>query len=113
HALRDRRWRCEARNKIHKNAAVGRDGIGRWRKRRGNAMKIILSAVAIVALLAGPCYAQVNYGQGKTGTWSERVEEGLKIEKEERERKLDAQVKAAGDKIPEPKVKFDPWKNAR
>ena len=51
-------------------------------------MKIILSAVAIVALLAGPCYAQVNYGQGKTGTWSERVEEGLKIEKEERERKL-------------------------
>ena len=76
-------------------------------------MKIILSAGAIVALLAGPCYAQVNYGQGKTGEWHDRIAEGERLERLAKEKELDAAVKAAGNKIPEPKVKFDPWKNAR
>ncbi|MFY9827096.1 MAG: hypothetical protein WCD75_13105 [Rhodoplanes sp.] len=76
-------------------------------------MKIILSAVAIVALLAGPCYAQVNITNEKTGEWSRRVEEGKRLERNENKKKLDADFKAASDKIPEPKVKFDPWKNAR
>jgi hypothetical protein len=76
-------------------------------------MKIFLSVVAVVALLAGPCYAQVKITNEKTGAWSDRVEEGLSLEKEQREKKLDAEFKAAGEKIPDPKVKYDPWKNAR
>ena len=77
-------------------------------------MKIILAIVTMVALIEGPCYAQINAApQGKTGTWSERIDEGTKKEKEEKERKLDADVKKAGKAIPEPKVKLDPWKNAR
>jgi hypothetical protein len=79
----------------------------------GHAMKIILSAGAIVALLAGPCFAQVNMGQGKTGEWNDRIAEGERIERQAKEKELDNAVKAAGKKIPEPKVKYDPWKNAR
>ena len=77
-------------------------------------MKIILAVVIMVALIEGPCYAQINaLPQGKTGTWSERIDEETKKEKEETEKKLDAAVKKAGKSIPEPKVKLDPWKNAR
>ncbi len=79
----------------------------------GNAMKIMLSAAAIIALLAGPCYAQVKITNEKSGEWSRRVEEGKRLERSEKKKKLDAEFKAAGDKIPEPKVQFDPWKNAR
>ena len=71
-------------------------------------MKIILAAVAMVTLLAGSCYAQ-----GKGGKWGEGVEEGKKKEMEEQKKKLEEAYKAAGDRIPERKEKFDPWKNAR
>lgn len=101
------------RAKIHKNAALERERMSRMAQAEGNAMKIILSAGAIVALLAGPCFAQVNMGQGKTGEWNDRIAEGERIERLQREKELDAAVKAAGKKIPEPKAKYDPWKNAR
>ena len=77
-------------------------------------MKVILAMVTMVALIEGPCYAQINAApQGKTGTWGERIDEGTKKEKEETEKKLHGAVKKAGKTIPEPKVKLDPWKNAR
>lgn len=76
-------------------------------------MKIILAAVAMVALLAGPGYAQVPYSEETKGKWSEQIEAGKRKEKEEKEKRLDADFKAGGDRIPEPKVKLDPWKNAR
>jgi hypothetical protein len=79
----------------------------------GSAMKILLSAAAIIALVAGPCYAQVKITNEKSGEWSRRVEEAKRLERDEKKKKLDAEFKAAGDKIPEPKVQFDPWKNAR
>jgi hypothetical protein len=79
----------------------------------GNAMKIMLSTAAIIALLAGPCYAQVKITNEKSGEWSRRVEEGRRIERNEKRKQLDADFKAASDKIPEPKVQYDPWKNAR
>jgi len=88
-------------------------GAGRWRKRRGNAMKIILVAVAMVAFLAGPGYAQVPYSQENQGKWNEQIEATRKKEREEKEKRLDVDFKAKGDRIPEPKVKLDPWKNAR
>ena len=71
-------------------------------------MKTILAAVATVALLAGSCYAQ-----GKSGKSSQGIEEGKKKETEEQKKKLEEDYKRASDSIPEPKVKFDPWKNAR
>lgn len=80
-------------------------------------MKIVLMALgALVAfgLLAEPCHAQINAApEAKTGAWSQRIEEGMKRESEEKEKKLDAAVKKAGERIPEPKGKLDPWKNAR
>lgn len=77
-------------------------------------MKIILAAVAMVALLAEPGYAQVPYSQEESkGRWNEQIEATNKKEREEKQKRLDADVKAAGDRIPEPKVKQDPWKNAR
>lgn len=98
---------------IHKNAALERKKFWKVAQAEGSAMRIILIAGAIVALLAGPCFAQVNMGQGKTGEWNDRVAEGERIERLAKEKELDAAVKAAGKKIPEPKVKYDPWKNAR
>lgn len=71
-------------------------------------MKIILAALAMVALFAGSCYAQ-----GKGGKWGQGIEEGKKKETEQQKKKLEEAYKAASDRIPEPKVKFDPWKNAR
>jgi hypothetical protein len=79
----------------------------------GNAMKILLSTAAIIALLAGPCYAQVKITNEKSGEWSRRVEEGRRLERNEKQKQLDADFRAAGNKIPEPKVQYDPWKNAR
>ena len=78
-----------------------------------NAMKILLSTAAIIALLAGPCYAQVKITNEKSGEWSRRVEEGKRLEKDEKQKQIDADFRAAGNKIPEPKVQYDPWKNAR
>jgi hypothetical protein len=42
----------------------------------------------------------------------QRTEEQKRIEAE-KNKALDEAYKKAGDSIPEPKVKFDPWKNAR
>ena len=76
-------------------------------------MKILLSTAAIIALLAGPCYAQVKITNEKSGEWSRRVEEGRRIERDEKRKQIDADFKAASDKIPDSKVQYDPWKNAR
>lgn len=76
-------------------------------------MKILLSTAAIIALLAGPCYAQVKITNEKSGEWSRRVEEGKRQERDEKQKQIDADFRAAGNKIPEPKVQYDPWKNAR
>jgi hypothetical protein len=52
-------------------------------------MKIILAIVTMVALIEGPCYAQINAApQGKTGMWSERIDEGTKKERKRRKRSL-------------------------
>ena len=79
-----------------------------------NAMKIILAVVTMIALMGGPCYAQINAApQGKTGAWSKGIDERKTKDTEEQKKKLEEAYQKAGKTIPEPKVKFDPWKNAR
>ena len=77
-------------------------------------MKIILAVVTMVALMEGPCYAQINAApQGKSGAWSQGIDESKRKETEEQKKKLEEAYQKAGKTIPEPKVKFDPWKSAR
>ena len=77
-------------------------------------MKIILAVVAMVALMEGPCYAQINAArQANTGAWSQGIDESKRKETEEQKKKLEEAYQKAGKSIPEPKVKLDPWKNAR
>ena len=72
-------------------------------------MKTILAAVAMVALLGGLLLCP--------GGREWEVEPGDRTrqekETEEQKKKLEEDYKRASDSIPEPKVKFDPWKNAR
>jgi hypothetical protein len=68
------------------------------------AMKIFTVAAATLALIAAPAYAQVN---GKR-------HQGDAKKTEEKKPGVDEKAyKAALDRIPEPKEKYDPWSMAR
>ena len=69
-----------------------------------NVMKIFTVAVAVLALIAMPASAQV---QGKRN-------QGDQQKKEEKKPEVDEKAyKAALERIPEPKEKYDPWGVAR
>jgi hypothetical protein len=69
-----------------------------------DAMKILTIAAAVLALIAMPASAQV---QGKRN-------QGDQQKKEEKKPEVDEKAyKAALERIPEPKEKYDPWGVAR
>lgn len=73
-------------------------------RRETEAMKILMVAAAMLALIATPAQAQVN---GKRHQGDEK-------KTEQPEKRIDEKAyKAALDRIPEPKEKYDPWGVAR
>ncbi len=84
----------------------------RHEKHGGGAMKIVLAAAAILSIIAGSCYAQ-GMGRPSRPQTQNPEDEYKRKEAEEQKKKLEEAYKAAGDRIPERKEKFDPWKNAR
>lgn len=67
-------------------------------------MKIFTVAAALLALIAVPAYAQVN---GKRHQGDAKKTEAKKPEVDEKA------YKAALERIPDPKEKYDPWGVAR
>ncbi len=68
------------------------------------AMKTLMAAAAVLALIAVPAYAQ---GGGKR-------HQGEEKKADQPQKKVDDKAyKAALDRIPEPKEKYDPWGVAR
>ena len=78
-----------------------------YRNRHGReteAMKILTVLVATLALITAPAYAQMGGGKRHQGD----------DKKTEPEKKVDDKAyKAALERIPEPKEKYDPWGVAR
>jgi hypothetical protein len=72
--------------------------------RETKAMKFLTVAAALLALNAVPAYGQVN---GKRHQGDERKAEPKKPQIDEKA------YKAALERIPEPKEKYDPWGVAR
>jgi hypothetical protein len=69
-------------------------------------MKAFMVAVAMAALIAAPAYAQMGGGKRHQGDDNKKTETPAK--------KVDEKAyKAALDRIPEPKEKYDPWGLAR
>jgi hypothetical protein len=68
------------------------------------AMKTFAAAIAVLALIAVPAQAQMN---GKRHQGDEKKTEPKKPEVDEKA------YKAALERIPEPKEKYDPWGVAR
>ena len=79
----------------------------------GSIRRVAIVAVAclFVGLNVGAATAQMKLNM-PTRNEDQRTEEQKRIEAEKNQA-LDEAYKKAGDSIPEPKVKFDPWKNAR
>jgi hypothetical protein len=72
--------------------------------RETEAMKILTVLVATLALITAPAYAQMGGGKRHQGD----------DKKTEPEKKVDDKAyKAALERIPEPKEKYDPWGVAR
>jgi hypothetical protein len=74
-------------------------------------MRIFLAALA-VALLAGTADAQNMGGRGGKGRNSPENSEQQKAE-QQRKKATDDAYKAALGRIPDPKAKYDPWRNTR
>jgi hypothetical protein len=69
-------------------------------------MRIITTAIFIIAMLMAPAFAQFNGGGKRT--------HGGDDKKTASKPKVDEKAyKAALDRIPEPKEKYDPWGVAR
>jgi hypothetical protein len=71
----------------------------------------VVASSLLVGLNVGAATAQMKLNM-PTRTEDKRTEEQKRIEAEKK-KALDEAYKKASDSIPEPKVKFDPWKNAR
>lgn len=87
--------------------------MGRHSRYGASAIRIGLAAAAIGLLTAGACHAQAMGGRGHRQEGPSPESDYKKRELEEQKKKLEADYKAAGERIPERKEKFDPWKNAR
>jgi hypothetical protein len=70
-------------------------------------MKSLTIAVAMLALIVAPAHAQMGGKRGKT-------EDSTKTDSTQKQKKVDEKAyKAALERIPEPKEKYDPWGVAR
>ena len=74
-------------------------------------MRILLAALT-VALLAGTAGAQDFGAKGGKGRNSPQNAEQQKAE-QQKKKAIDDAYKAALGRIPAPKEKYDPWRNAR
>ena len=72
----------------------------------------ILAAVLTLALLANPVYAQNVGGRGAGKGRAPQNSEQQKADQQKKKAAEDA-YKAGVKMIPDPKEKYDPWKNAR
>jgi hypothetical protein len=76
--------------------------------RETEAMKILAIAIAMLALIAMPAHAQMGGGGGGKRHQSDDKKDAAP------EKKVDEKAyKAALERIPEPKEKYDPWGVAR
>jgi hypothetical protein len=73
--------------------------------RRKWAMKILTVLVAMLALIAAPAYAQMGGGKRHQSDDKKNDQPAKKVD--------DKAYKAALERIPEPKEKYDPWGVAR
>lgn len=64
-------------------------------------MKVLTIAAAMLALMAMPAYAQIGGGRHHSGDESKKSEPVKKVDEKA--------YKAALERIPEPKEKYDPW----
>jgi hypothetical protein len=72
----------------------------KWRGTKGNAMKNVMIIAAALALLVSPAAAQVG-GKRNQGAEAPKTADGPKVDEKA--------YKAALERIPEPKEKYDPW----
>jgi hypothetical protein len=72
----------------------------------------ILAALLVIAFLTGNADAQNVGGKGQKGRNSSQNSEQQKAE-QQRKKKIDDAYKAGLGKIPDPKAKYDPWRNTR
>jgi hypothetical protein len=63
-------------------------------------MKVLTIAAAILALMAMPAYAQMGSGRRHSGDENKKAEPAKKVDEKA--------YKAALERIPEPKEKYDP-----
>jgi hypothetical protein len=71
-------------------------------------MKTFTMAVAVLALIAAPAHAQMGGKRGKT------EDSAASSKTDATKKKVDEKAyKAALERIPEPKEKYDPWGVAR
>jgi hypothetical protein len=74
--------------------------VGRTRGRETAGMKTFMAAVAVLAAIAVPAYAQLNA----------KRHQGDEKKTEQKQPQVDEKAyKAALERIPEPKDKYDPW----
>jgi hypothetical protein len=74
----------------------------------GSIRMRVICAAAMIAMLAGPAYAQ-----GKTPKTLEEMMDAKTPEQIEKEQAVDRAYKDSLKKIPDPKAPADPWGNAR
>jgi hypothetical protein len=74
-------------------------------------MRVLLAALTI-AFLAGTADAQDMGGKGSKGRNPPQNAEQQKAE-QQKKKAIDDAYKAALGRIPDPKDKYDPWRNAR
>jgi hypothetical protein len=68
-------------------------------------MRILVIAAAVLALAAGSAQAQMGAGAKRQGNEAPKVDNKPKVDEKA--------YKAALERIPEPKEKYDPWSGAR
>jgi hypothetical protein len=79
-------------------------------------MRILLTVLLAIAVVAGAAFetahAQENSGlTGRKGKGAQNTES--QADKQKKNKAVDDAYKSAVTRIPDPKEKYDPWKNAR
>ena len=72
----------------------------------------VIAASLFVGLNVSAARAQMKLNAPTGARGDQKTEEQRKLE-EQKKKALEGAYEKAGKTIPEPKVKFDPWKNAR
>jgi len=68
-------------------------------------MRILVIAAAVLALAGGSAHAQMGAGSKRQGGNASKADNTPKVDEKA--------YKAALERIPEPKEKYDPWSGAR